>query len=156
MKKLLSLLFVFTLVACGGSDDVDDANDADDNRIFTERYNGFGYEYIYSEMDDVDYYFISNSANFLTYIETIDGVTNCYEYREGQMTNYGEEFNVSITTNDSARLVISVSYTDSGVDYTDSIEFTMSSDGNTLTVKYDPTDIDTFTKTTATLASLCN
>lgn len=37
MKKLLSLLFVFTLVACGGSDDDDTA---DEEQLFLDRYDG--------------------------------------------------------------------------------------------------------------------
>ena len=105
-------------------------------------------------------FFFSNSANFMKYVEVWSDGTDCLEYREGQMTEFDMDVNVSIITNDSSRLVIDVSYVDDGKNYTDRIEFTVSSDGNTLTLRYDdsdnPDDIDIFTKTTSTFAFLCN
>ena len=153
MKKYLLLLVGLTFIACSSDDDVDDTSDA---RNFLEKYDGFGYEYI-DELDDVEYFFFSNSANFIKYVETWNDDTDCLEFREGQVT---DGMNPSIITNDSSRLVVDFSYSEGGDNYTYRIEFIVSSDGNTLTLRYDdsdnPDDIDIFTKTTSTFASLCN
>ena len=53
MKKLLSLLFVFTLVACGGSDDDDTA---DEEQLFLEKNSGISWELVRTETEDGENY----------------------------------------------------------------------------------------------------
>lgn len=155
MKKFILLFLGLAVIACAGNDE-DDIDDASDNRNFLEKYDGFGYGANYDDGDE--YFYFSDSSNFLRYVEVGTFETVCVEYSQGQMAEFDMTVNVSIATHNSSRLVVNVDYTEDGENYTDSLEFTVSSDGNTLSVMYDndPTDVDTFTKTTTTFASLCN
>ena len=150
MKKHLLLLFSLIIIACSKDDD-------SDNISFLEKYDGFGYVST-DDYDDSYYVFFSNSNNFLNFVEQWDDNTDCYTFREGTTSDWDIDIDVSIVTNNSSRLVINIDYVDDGQYYTDIIEYTVSSDGNTLTEMYDddPSDVDTYRRTTTTLASLCN
>ena len=152
MKKHLLLLFSLIIIACSKDDD-------SDNISFLEKYDGLGF--VYTDDYYSDYVFFSNSNNFVTFVEDEYGDGNdtyCFSLREGNNTEDGFDYSVSIVTNNSSRLVINIDYVDDGQYYTDIIEYTVSSDGNTLTEMYDddPSDVDTYRRTTTTLASLCN
>ena len=154
MKKYLLILFSLALIACSKDDD-------SDNISFLEKYDGLGFvstDDYYD--DDYSYYvFFSNSNNFITFVDDEDGYdTYCYSLREGTMSDFDDDIDVSIVTNNSSRLVINIDYVDDGQYYTDIIEYSVSSDGNTLTEMYDddPSDVDTYRRTTTTLSSLCN
>ena len=151
MKKHLLLLFSLIIIACSKDDD-------SDNISFLEKYDGFGYVST-DDIDDSYYVFFSNSNNFITFVEDGDGFdTYCYSFREGNNTEDGFDYSVSIEVNNSSRLVVNIDYVDDGQYYTDILEYSVSSDGNTLTEMYDddPSDVDTYRRTTTTLAPLCN
>ena len=150
MKKYLLLLFSLVLIACSKDDD-------SDNISFLEKYDGLGF--VYTDDYYSDYVFFSNSNNFITFVEEGDDFdTYCFSIREGNNTDDGFDYGVSIEVNNSSRLVLNIDYVEEGQYYTDIIEYSVSSDGNTLTEMYDddPSDVDTFRRTTTTLASLCN
>ena len=150
MKEYLLLLFSLALIACSKDDD-------SDNITFLEKYDGFGY--VYTEYDDSYYVFFSNSDNFINFVEEGDGFdTYCYSIREGIMTEDGSDIGISIAVNNSSRLVVNIDYVEEGQYYTDILEYSVSSDGNTLTEMYDddPNDVATYRRTTTTLSSLCN
>ena len=155
MKKLLSLLFVFTLIACGGSDDEDDVN------TFLSIYDGIGF-YVqdpeqYSSNQDI-YIFFSNSDDFLTFQFSGD---DCYSLREGIMGYDGGNPTITITSNTEDRLEVLFVFTE-GEDEEKKI-FTVS--GNTL--DYISQSINdggvfedyqnwTLEKTSFTLTEVCN
>lgn len=156
MKKLLLLPLIFTFIACGGTDDETDnvTDNLDDDRPFLEKYDGFGYQ------ADGEYFYFSDSATFLKYVSIDDEADGnyCMEFQEGQLIEDGFDYNISIVTNNSTSLLMEMTYTYDGENYTDSYEFTVDATGNSLSVKYDNdiNDVDLFTKTSITFASLCD
>lgn len=156
MKKLVLLPLLFILIACGGTDDDTDniTDNLDNDKPFLEKFDGFGYQ------SDGEYFYFSDSTTFLKYVSLDDAEDGnyCVEFQEGQLILDGYEYNISIVTNNSTSLLIEMTWTDDGENIIESYEFTVDSTGNTLSVKYDndPNDIDLYTKTTTTFASLCN
>lgn len=156
MKKLVLLPLLFILIACGGTDDDTDniTDNLDNDKPFLEKFDGFGYQ------SDGEYFYFSDSTTFLKYVSLDDAEDGnyCVEFQEGQLILDGYEYNISIVTNNSTSLLMEMTWTDDGENIIESYEFTVDSTGNTLSVKYDndPNDIDLYTKTTTTFASLCN
>ena len=156
MKKIILLPLLFIFIACGGTDDdTDDITDnLDNDKPFLEKFDGFGYQ------SDGEYYYFSDSTTFLKYVFLDDAEDGnyCVEFQEGLLIVDGYEYKISIVTNNSTSLLMEMTWTDDGENIIESYEFTVDSTGNTLSIKYDndPNDIDLYTKTTTTFASLCN
>lgn len=158
MKKILLLPLIFTFIACGGTDDDTDnvTDNLDDDRPFLEKYDGFGFQ-----ADSEEYYYFSDSAKFLKYVEIDDEEDGnyCVELEEGQYIDGNDVWNTSIVTNNSTSLLVEQTVTNNGeIIFTDSYEFTVDATGNSLSIKYDndPNDVELYTKTSITFASLCD
>ena len=155
MKKLVLLFVGLTLISCSKSEDDQNSDDTP----FLEKYDGYGFESIGESADE--YFFINNSIEFLKYIDIDtreddngDDRVYCEIYREGTFPG-GEDGDVtiSIISNNSTSLTVSVIYGGSETIVTLSVDST----GSTLTVTLnndEGVDILTFTKTNVIFTSL--
>lgn len=82
----------------------------------------------------------------------------CTEIREGANSNEDEgDFNVTILTNDSERLVVRLVSTQDNDSYTETVEYVVNPTGSAMTENWDSDEEEyTYFKTTTTYSSLCN
>ena len=155
MKKLILLFVGLSLISCSKSEDDQDSDDT----TFLEKYDGYGFKSIGESADE--YFFINNSIEFLKYVDIDtreddngDDRVYCEIWREGTFPG-GEDGDVtiSIISNNSTSLILSVIYGGSESTITNSVDST----GNTLTVTSENDEggyIRTFTKTNVIFTSL--
>jgi len=147
MKKLLLLTTLFLAFACSKDDE---GENNEENQTFLQKYDGFGYT------DGEEYWFFYDDNIYLRYVE-IDEPNRCVEIMEGANTSDDGEFTTEILTNNSGSLLVEI--TPPGEENgTESLQFTVDSTGNNLTLIVDGDSEDPYSlrKTATTYSSLCN
>ena len=138
MKKLLFLFTTLLLISCSSEDD------ANENQSFLEKYDEYGFT------DGDEYWFFFNDTIFLKHAEPAEFM--CFEIKEGE----NRTFIAEIISNDSQKLLVELTSpcSDCG---TESLQFTIDSTGNNLTVMYDgdSDDTDSYMKTSTKFSSVC-
>jgi hypothetical protein len=180
MKKLLLLFTTLLLISCSSEDSDDslvddnttntDGNSSGDNsgsnQTFLEKYDGYKFELV--DETSKDYIFFNNDDVFINVVETTindyysdidDMCTTCQDIKDSEIISlFGDDVEITIVENVSERLILEFLYYDeeNGNDI-ETIEFTVSSTGNSLTLKWndDPTDTEEYVKTNTNFSSLC-
>ena len=154
MKKLLLLTTLFLAFACS-KDEGDGDDDSNANQTFLQKYDGFGF-YAGDEYAD-EYWFFYDSDVFLKYVDIDISDGECYHesIRTGNTSVDGDSIEIKILKNDQSILTVQVSMTSEGTTEIDTIEFSIDSQGNNLTV-LEGNDSSIFTKTTKSFSSVCN
>ena len=137
MKKLLFLFTTLLLISCSSEDE-------ESVTTFLEKYDEYGFT------DGDEYWFFFNDTIFLKYAEPTEFM--CFEIKEGE----NRTFIAEIISNDSQKLLVNLTAPCSDCE-TESLQFTIDSTGNNLTVMYDgdSNDTDSYMKTSTKFASVC-
>jgi len=155
--KFSSIFILMFFYSCT-SDDIVSDNPSSNDKDFLEKYDGYGF---ISDDDGVEGWYFNNSDQFLKYFfQDSDGSKDCLSLKEGTNNIDGETYTLTIVTNNQLSLLLEIIYNDNdgNDDYSESLEFTVDSNGNTLTIKYDndPDSFETYTKTSLGYSSFCN